>query len=61
VIVVKTIMVTTVLTVANADLTHTAGQAGSVRNGPYALTLLILTTPYEGGSTVESIILIKNH
>lgn len=60
-IVVKIIMVTTILTVANTDLTHTVSQAGSVLNGPHAQTRLILPTPYEVGSTVESSILIKNH
>lgn len=60
-IVVKIIMVPTILTIANTDLTHTVCQAGTVLNTSYALTLLILTTPYEVGSAVESIVLIKNH
>lgn len=56
-IVVKVIM-TTILTIANADLSHTVCQVDTVLN---ALTLLILTAPYEVGGTVKSVIVTKNH
>lgn len=50
-------MVTTIVTIANTDLTPVLS---SVLSAPYAQTLPILTTPYEVGITTESITLIKN-